>query len=70
MPIQQGQDNGQNTGHGVEDTPIRFEAHQKRWVKKYRTEIAASTSSVLSTFSAVWTNVNIPIAVLSTNDVS
>jgi len=28
----------------------------KRWAKRYRTEIAASTSSVLSTFFAVRTN--------------
>jgi hypothetical protein len=28
-------------------------AKQKRWVKRYRTEVAASASSVLSTFAAV-----------------
>lgn len=29
------------------------EAKQKRWAKRYRTEIAASASSILSTFAAV-----------------
>lgn len=52
MPGQRGQDNGQRTEHTPDNSSVRFEAYQKRWVKKYRTEIAASTSSVLSTFSA------------------
>jgi hypothetical protein len=29
------------------------QAQQRKWVKRYRTEVAASASSVLSTFAAV-----------------
>lgn len=34
----------------------------KRWTKKYRTEIAASSSSLLSTFSAVCHHITVTIS--------
>lgn len=52
MPVRPGQRDGiqhDRLGHGPETSPY----HHRRWVKRYRTEVAASLSSILSTFAAV-----------------
>jgi hypothetical protein len=51
MGIQPGQHDGsQQLPDGSQINP---EGKQKRWAKRYRTEVAASISSILSTFAAV-----------------
>jgi hypothetical protein len=39
---------------------------EKRWLKRYRTEVAASFSSVLSTFTAVRPSLKIPVPIADT----
>lgn len=47
------QDNGNEKMDTPENSPVEKGAPQRVWIKRYRTEVAASMSSVLSTFSAV-----------------
>jgi len=52
MPVRPGQGEGiqqDNRANIPETNPYQ----QRRWVKRYRTEVAASLSSILSTFAAV-----------------
>jgi hypothetical protein len=52
-PVQQQQQRGNNNGpKGNSVFFFRMNKGAKAWTKKYRTEIAASTSSVLGTFAA------------------
>lgn len=51
MGIQPGQTDGTQLLPG--DPQAHSNVKQKRWAKRYRTEVAASVSSVLSTFAAV-----------------
>jgi len=50
MGIQPGQHDG--TKQLPSGSPLNAEVKQKRWAKRYRTEVAASVSSILSTFAA------------------
>ena len=52
MPVKPAQNDGIQQGQFPSNPPGRV-GPQKRWVKRYRTEVAASLSSVLSTFAAV-----------------
>lgn len=51
--------------HNVSKALLRSE-HAKRWTKRYRTEVAASTSSLLSTFAAVRNRASITAALALT----
>ncbi|KAG4429551.1 hypothetical protein IFR05_014960 [Cadophora sp. M221] len=46
------QDDTRNDGRPGGLSPPMYEGQQKKWVKRYRTELAASMSSILSTFVA------------------
>lgn len=53
MPVKHVQNDGIHQGQFPSSPPLPGRAGpQKRWVKRYRTEVAASLSSVLSTFAA------------------
>ncbi|CZT06340.1 related to CARNITINE/ACYLCARNITINE TRANSLOCASE [Rhynchosporium graminicola] len=45
------QEDRQNDGGSATNQPI-YEGLQKKWIKRYRTEVAASMSSIMSTFVA------------------
>ena len=52
MPVKPVQNDGIQQGQFPSTSPGRM-GPQRRWIKRYRTEVAASLSSVLSTFAAV-----------------
>lgn len=51
MPVRPGQRDGIQHDH-LANIPEANPYQQRRWVKRYRTEVAASLSSILSTFAA------------------
>lgn len=52
MPVRPGQHDGIQPDN-LGQIPQTKHGQQRRWVKRYRTEVAASLSSILSTFAAV-----------------
>jgi hypothetical protein len=55
MPPKSGQHNGIQQDESPEDPQSDRGGERKRFVKRYRTEVAASIGSILSTFTAVST---------------
>jgi hypothetical protein len=52
MPVKSGPHDGIQERKQPETSTLKPEGQQKKWAKRYRTEIAASSASVLSTFAA------------------
>lgn len=53
MPLKPGLSDGVRSDPKFSTPQSRYEGNQKRWIKRYRTEVAAGMSSILSTFAAV-----------------
>jgi len=52
MPLAPGLSDGVRQDSSFSTPQQRYEGNQKRWIKRYRTEVAAGMSSILSTFAA------------------
>jgi len=52
MPVKSGPQDGIQERKQSEVSTLKPEGQQKKWAKRYRTEIAASSASVLSTSAA------------------
>jgi hypothetical protein len=68
MPIKPGQQDGIKQDRSQIGSQAKGGGKPKRWLKRYRTEVAASTSSVLSTFFAVRVRFPLWIDRTKTND--